>query len=60
MPSAIFSCSCVQNFQDTRYGKNNRVFNSTMTEDKWRCTICLFEKIVKGTNRIVTNKKKKN
>lgn len=37
--SIIKSCNCKSEYQDKKYGKNNRVFN--MTAKGARCTICL-------------------
>jgi hypothetical protein len=46
----IHSCTCKHDFQDEKYGKNQRVFNrmkgNTITEFKYRCTICLKEIII--------------
>ena len=35
----IAKCDCVHEFQDARYGKNNRVHNTTMNF-KIRCVVC--------------------
>lgn len=34
----IFPCKCQHDFQDSEYGKGNRLFNPTTKG--WRCTIC--------------------
>ena len=44
----IKKCSCVNEFQDKRYGKGKRVFNSIgkagRSAEGYRCTVCLKEK----------------
>ena len=35
----IAKCDCINEFQDIRYGKGNRVHNST-TKFKIRCVVC--------------------
>ena len=42
--SKIAKCTCNHEFQDKKYGKNNRVFNYCVKGDKWRCTVCKREK----------------
>jgi hypothetical protein len=38
----IKKCECKHDYQDKKYGKGNRVMNSTV--DGWRCTVCGKEK----------------
>lgn len=45
----IMTCTCQHRFQDTRYGKQQRVYNSCHAAGKtvllkWRCTVCGNEK----------------
>lgn len=43
MEAKIFSCTCKHEYQDSVYGKNNRVFNPKgKGEDLsgYRCTVC--------------------
>lgn len=42
----ISSCTCKNEFQDKRYGKNNRVFNETAKENLYRCTVCGKDKMI--------------
>ncbi len=49
----IKRCYCKSVYQDKKYGKGKRVFNSTLVPpegDIWRCTVCGKEntKIVGG------------
>lgn len=38
---AIFKCNCEHEYQDKKYGKGNRVFNSKKgTPLEYRCTVC--------------------
>ena len=38
---AIKQCSCENEYQDKRYGKNQRVHNQYLKEGGgWRCTVC--------------------
>ncbi len=43
----IIECSCINRYQDKRYGKNKRVCNILKrvmsNEDKYRCVVCLKE-----------------
>ena len=39
----IKTCTCKHEYQDKKYGKKQRVHNSTAT-NKWRCTVCGNEK----------------
>ena len=41
MPTVILPCRCENEYQDKRYGKGNRVHNTTFKGDKARCTSCL-------------------
>ncbi|MEW6482869.1 MAG: hypothetical protein AB1397_07765 [bacterium] len=36
----IKQCNCENNFQDERYGKGMRVFNTAGKGTKLRCTVC--------------------
>ena len=36
----IIKCSCKNEFQDKKYGKNRRVANDTQKEGVYRCTVC--------------------
>jgi len=38
--SRIEKCSCKHEFQDEKYGKNNRVWNPCLKKDNFRCTVC--------------------
>jgi len=41
----ILPCTCKHAWQDARYGKGKRVFNSRGDkEGSYRCTVCLKEK----------------
>lgn len=43
METKIFSCTCNHEFQDSVYGKRNRVFNPRGKGDTpsgYRCTVC--------------------
>lgn len=45
--SKILKCTCENKFQDSRYGKKNRVHNKTENRSNrgdWRCTVCGKEK----------------
>jgi hypothetical protein len=42
----IISCTCVNKFQDKRYGKSKRVYTHCK-ENKARCTVCLRMQDVK-------------
>lgn len=35
----VMPCTCVHEFQDGRYGKNQRLHNPNKS-DTWRCTVC--------------------
>ena len=43
----ILECVCSHEYQDSKYGKNNRVFNPCKSADskktKYRCTVCRRE-----------------
>lgn len=45
---AIKRCTCKSEYQDVRYGKNQRVHNRTQVGrsalSKWRCTVCEKER----------------
>lgn len=36
----IMQCTCRNEYQDTVYGKGNRVHNYAMKPKSWRCTVC--------------------
>jgi len=38
----VLECVCASEFQDQRYGKNNRLCNP-MKDGKYRCTVCRRE-----------------
>ncbi len=38
--SKIDFCGCQHKFQDERYGKGKRLFNKTMKDSVYRCTVC--------------------
>jgi len=43
----IMLCSCEHEYQDKKYGKYRRIFNSTKKNkiiQSWRCTVCGHEK----------------
>jgi len=45
----IKKCTCKNEYQDKKHGKNNRVFNATGKKNKqaktaYRCTVCGSEK----------------
>ena len=43
MEATVFSCNCVHEFQDSFYGKGNRLFNPRGKGEKldgYRCTVC--------------------
>lgn len=42
----IIKCTCKNDYQDEKYGKDNRVCNSTNKSGDYRCTVC--GKINKG------------
>jgi len=47
MATKILFCDCVHEFQDEKYGKHQRLHNSTLDDKKrppWRCTVCKKEK----------------
>ena len=40
----IVRCSCISDYQDKKYGKDKRVYNSCgRAGDKFRCTVCSKE-----------------
>ena len=41
----IMPCTCKSEYQDKRYGKGKRVFNSMVKEGSYRCTVCSKEKV---------------
>lgn len=43
MPTSIRSCNCPNKFQDSKYGKNRRVWNMMGNNNGWRCTTCQKE-----------------
>jgi hypothetical protein len=38
--TVIKSCDCKHEYQDQKYGKNNRVHNTTEDGRNARCTVC--------------------
>lgn len=44
MPIKVMGCSCQHAFQDSQYGKGQRVHNSIKVAQgqaaRWRCTVC--------------------
>ena len=46
----IIKCACESEFQDSKYGKGNRVHNETM-KGAYRCTICGQTKQVGATEK---------
>lgn len=53
----VLKCKCQSEFQDSLYGKNNRLFNPTgkgsSQGDGYRCTVC---GAVTGSARVKTKK----
>ncbi len=45
----IMTCYCTHKFQDEKYGKQKRVFNSTKDDGVYRCTVCGKTNKQKGT-----------
>ena len=47
MMTKIVKCACKNDYQDSKYGKGNRVANKTTsskgTTPTFRCTVCLKE-----------------
>ena len=44
-PTIILKCDCNHDYQDKKYGKDNRVMNPvTKKPDTYRCTVCGKEK----------------
>lgn len=46
-PTKVFLCKCSNSYQDSVYGKGNRLHNGMQLQDlkpdatkKWRCTVC--------------------
>jgi hypothetical protein len=44
MPSKIVKCNCKNTYQDNKYGKDQRVHNTTSKTNGVRCTVCGNEK----------------
>jgi len=40
MAAIIKKCKCESEFQDRMYGRYNRVYNTSETQDKAKCTVC--------------------
>ena len=38
--SKLMTCRCVSQYQDEKFGKQQRVHNPTAKESGWRCTVC--------------------
>ena len=41
---ALLQCTCKNEWQDKRYGKGVRLHNRMGKTDKFRCTVCGFER----------------
>ena len=39
MSAAIKACTCVNSYQDKKYGTNKRV-HTVMVNEKFKCTVC--------------------
>ena len=46
MATVVLTCTCKHEYQDKKYGKGNRVFNTKdpSKSTKYRCTVCKKEK----------------
>lgn len=42
--SKLIKCNCVHEFQDKKYGENNRIHNTCKLGKAFRCTVCSKEK----------------
>jgi len=51
----ILSCTCKSEYQDSKYGKGNRVYNRT--KNGARCTICGKESSIKEDKNVEEIKK---
>lgn len=40
MGTTISTCNCKSEFQDSKYGKYNRIFNLDQSGTKGTCTVC--------------------
>lgn len=40
MEVKVLKCNCESEFQDSTYGKGNRLHNSCSDGKSWRCTTC--------------------
>lgn len=53
-PTAIITCTCTSEFQDTLYGKKRRVMNHAPSKgakpNRYRCTVCKKEHDYKSQN----------
>lgn len=38
--TAVVRCNCHSDYQDSKYGKKNRVHNQCGKGDNFRCTVC--------------------
>lgn len=52
----VMKCNCENDFQDKKYGKQNRLHNITADKMKGRCTVCANTVNLSGASR--TSKKK--
>ena len=43
MTTKIMKCTCKHEYQDKKYGKQNRVFNQKVKANEYRCTVCSKE-----------------
>ena len=60
MTTAIMTCTCEHKFQDKRYGRGRRVFNSKADrkQNMWNCTSCGKDR--SGTAAMATTVNDKN
>jgi hypothetical protein len=43
----VIFCTCKHEYQDKRYGQQQRLHNAMVKEGFWRCTVCGAERQVK-------------
>ncbi len=53
----VSSCSCQHPYQDSLYGRGNRVFNMMKSPASYRCTVCSKTKTVAVTKENKVEKK---
>jgi len=51
----VFKCTCKSDYQDRRYGVDNRLMNPCKATGVYRCTVC-----GKNFTKIVVKKEKKS